>query len=658
MYQLHHASVTDKVAVYRFISNDKEEHLCLICKKPAILINPSKGFEDYCSDECKQTLHKQSHLEGMKKVDYSKVDFNARKIKSEATCEKKYGCKNPAQSEIVKEKARKTNRDRRGVDYPCQSKDVMQKRIKTNLATHGCEHGLSSRKVIQKRIDNLLTNKSVTNVFQLNETKIKSKQTNLQKLGVDNPSKSQAIKNKKVQSYIDHFGVTHPSKTKWFHDKIKQTCIEVYGVDSFFKTAQYREAYRTTSIAKYGVDHPSKTKEFQDKVQKTNINKYGVKVAILNKDISAKAKKTLETNYGVSCSLDIPYARENSLKSIYAKTIDKYTPYITPLFTFDEWKNRKINDSRLKWRCHKCSLEFQASLYCGNIPRCLNCYPIVRCFSNAEKEVVDYIKSLNIAIEENTRKIIPPKEIDIYLIDHKLAIEFDGLFWHSESQNIDPNYHSNKTKACNDKGITLIHIFENEWIYKQAIVKSIINSKLGISISKIAARNCVVKQVSKPEAEIFYDANHIQGYVNSKINIGLYYKDELVSCLSFSKPRFNKKYDWEITRYATKLNTQILGGFGKLWKRRPSGSIITYSDKRYFTGNVYSKYMIQLPDTKPAYWYFNSDYQLENRMKYQKHKLQAILPIFDENLTEWENMQLNGYNRIWDCGNYCFEFID
>jgi hypothetical protein len=110
-----------------------------------------------------------------------------------------------------------------------------------------------------------------------------------------------------------------------------------------------------------------------------------------------------------------------------------------------------------------------------------------------------------------------------------------------------------------------------------------------------------------------------------------------------------------LVRYANKLNTKIHGGFGKLWKCKPEGKIICYSDKRLFSGNVYEKYMIKLNDSKPSYYYI-VDGELKNRVNFQKHKLKDILQKFDENLTEAENMKENGFYRIWDCGNYVFEF--
>lgn len=61
-------------------------------------------------------------------------------------------------------------------------------------------------------------------------------------------------------------------------------------------------------------------------------------------------------------------------------------------------------------------------------------------------------------------------------------------------------------------------------------------------------------------------------------------------------------------------------------------------------------------NSSPNYFYFNKNYLVRlNRMKFQKYKLKYNISKFDKNLTEWENMKNNGYDRIWDCGNMVFE---
>ena len=276
--------------------------------------------------------------------------------------------------------------------------------------------------------------------------------------------------------------------------------------------------------------------------------------------------------------------------------------------------------------------------------------------SNKEKEIVNWLKQTNIKVIENDKSQITPLELDIYLPDYNIAIEFDGLYWHSELFK-DRNYHLNKTNLCKEKGIQLIHIFENEWDNKQEIVKSIILAKLGIFNQRIMARECEMMELTNEEYNNFVELNHIQGYVPAKYRVGLFYNNELVQICSFGKSRF-KKDEIELLRHCSKLNTQIIGGFSKLLnyfiKKYKTKNLVSYVDRRYFDGNGYKNWKL-IEQTKSNYWYIKNGI-LESRMKYQKHKLNRLLKNFDSNLSEWENMVNNGFFRIWDCGNLKFKY--
>ncbi len=345
-------------------------------------------------------------------------------------------------------------------------------------------------------------------------------------------------------------------------------------------------------------------------------------------------------------------------KTIYQKLINsnRLLDRVLPAFKMEDYSNSL--DEELSWICKTCDNVFTSSIANGRVPRCEICFPR-NVVSFLEKEIVDWLKKLNIVVEENNRKIISPKEIDIFLPQYNLAIEFDGLYWHSELNGKDSNYHLDKTNLAKENGCSLIHVFELEWLNKREIVKSIIKSKLNIYDKKIGARETILKEISSKESSYFLEYNHLQGGSKASINIGLYCKEELVSVLTMSKPRFNKNYQWEISRFANKLNWKINGSFSKMWlyflKMYEPRSCITYSDKRYFNGSVYRRYFKELEDTKPNYWYHKYD-SLKNRIEFQKHKLKEKLDIFDHELDEWSNMQLNGYDRIWDCGNKKFEW--
>lgn len=208
--------------------------------------------------------------------------------------------------------------------------------------------------------------------------------------------------------------------------------------------------------------------------------------------------------------------------------------------------------------------------------------------SSQEIDLGTFIDSLNINVIKNTQDIIQG-ELDFYFPDHNIAIEYNGCWWHSNNFK-DKNYHYNKWKQCQEKGIQLISIWEDDYVYKTDIVKSIIKSKLGIYDKRIYARKCVIKEVSCKEAKEFINTYHIQGYAIDSIRLGLYYNNELVSIMTFAKSRF-KSDDMEIIRYCNKNGYQIIGGASKLFSyfknKYDYKNIVSYAESDISNGKLY-----------------------------------------------------------------------
>jgi len=288
--------------------------------------------------------------------------------------------------------------------------------------------------------------------------------------------------------------------------------------------------------------------------------------------------------------------------------------------------------------------------------------------SKSEKSVLKLIKKVYSGkIVENSRKILNGKEIDIYLPDLKIGIEFCGLYWHSELY-IDKNYHLDKLNKCHEKGIRLIQIFEDEWINKTKIIKSKIKHILGLNSSKesIYARKCTIKEIESKSKNSFLDKYHIQSKDSSKIKLGLFYNEKLVSVMTFSKPRSclgnknSNENSYELSRFATKRKYNVVGGFSKLLsyfkKNYEFSSITTYADLRYssFEGNLYEVNGFKLShQSKPNYWYFkyNNSLMKFHRYNFRKNNLKKLFPEnYDDNLSEHEIMLKSKYLRIYDCG--------
>lgn len=267
----------------------------------------------------------------------------------------------------------------------------------------------------------------------------------------------------------------------------------------------------------------------------------------------------------------------------------------------------------------------------------------------------------------NNRKFIAPLEIDLINHDHKICIEYNGLMFHSSGTSIhakfnkpqiDHKYHLRKTELVELNDYQLFHVFENEWLNenKRNIWKSVINNKLGLT-ERIYARKCAIKEISYKESSLFLEKNHLQGNCVSNTKIGLFYNNELMSVMTFRK---NKTYQWEIARFANKINNTVIGGASRLLKYfekiyQPE-TLVSYANRRWSQGNLYKKLGFECTGNTPAnYFYFkNNECILYSREMFQKHKLKSILDNFDEKLTETENMFNNNYRKIYDCGSIRF----
>jgi hypothetical protein len=394
------------------------------------------------------------------------------------------------------------------------------------------------------------------------------------------------------------YGGNTPFSSKDVISKTKKTNIERYGVDNVMKLDRVKEIFKQGSLNKYGTEFPAQSKNTKIRIE--NKLKYE-KIEIIN-----------------SC---------NGLYSIKCQKCNEITIF----------NNNEIN---YRFRI--------------DIPICKNCFNLKNNISYPETEISDYIKSFNINVIENDRKKLNGLELDLLIPEYNLAIEFNGLYWHSEIYK-DKNYHLNKTQQCEAKKIKLIHIFEDEWLFKKDIVKSRLINILGLTPNKIYARKTIIKEISPKESKEFLDFNHIQGNVNAKIKLGLYYDNELVSIMTFGKGRIimgGNSNQYELLRFCNKLNTTVIGGADKLLKYfiktyQPK-EIISYADRRWSQGDLYEKLGFNfIHNSKPNYFYINQNIR-EYRFKYRKNIL--VKEGYDINKTERDIMLERKIYRIYDCG--------
>jgi len=511
-----------------------------------------------------------------------------------------------SKSKIVKDKIKNTFKDKYG-GHPMRNDDIKKKTQNTNLKKYGHKSHLSSRKI-----------------------KDKIEKTNLEKYGVKRPLQSEEILNKTQKTLLEKYGVSHGLQSKEIRDK---THI------SFVKNNDM------------GI--------LQEKIGLTKLKRYGDS----KYNNTEKNVETCKSRYGVDNILESnsPFRKLISDRKL-EKALEKYkhSDKVELLF---------IGDDECQLNCYECGNNFTVPRHFltmrGNSGRimCLNCNPYGNIYINSEIEIESF---LEVDFIKRDREILDGKEIDILIPSHKLGIEFDGVYWHSDKFK-DNNYHLEKTKLANEKGYDLVHIFEDEWFYKEDIVKSIINNKLGMHKNKIYARKCDVREVKSKDSATFLENNHIQGKINSSVKLGLYYNNELISLMTFGKIRkslggSHEEGVYEMYRFCNKLNTSVVGGASKLFKffinNYSPNKIISYSDKRYFDGKLYQNLGFSYEgETKPSYWY-TKNMDRYHRFKFRKDVL--VKEGFDKNKTEKEIMKERGYNRIYDCGNkkWCWYFAN
>lgn len=490
----------------------------------------------------------------------------------------------------------------------------------------------------------------------------KIRSTNLERYGSTTPSGNPDVVKKMTETNLKRYGCSCALANDEIKSKSRNTTLSRYGTEYYSQTETYKKRIKETSMRKYGVCNPGCSKEALEKIRNTNLERRGVACSFLDPEVRERSRRTSMERYGVPYFLGLFRSNkppEHALRDSYAKMMSN--PYDVPTFTEDEYLNRTKGDNYhiLSFKCLECGQTFEAYHKNGIHMKCPHCYPNGK--SVGEKELVDFIASIyegRIIHGVGGQTVIPPYELDAYLPDAKIAFEFDGIYWHSDAKGKDSSYHLTKTDMCNGIGIQLIHVFEDEWIEKQDIVKSRIRNLLGSYDTTIYARKCNVVELDSKTANRFIDENHIQGKCGSSVRLGLEFNGDIVSVMTFGRSRFTRTCEWELLRFCNKLGHHVVGGAGKLLKFfernfRPT-SIVSYADRRWSVGNLYRRLgFTEDHISKPDYWYVKNGARF-SRIAFQKHKLKDKLKIFDESKSEYENMKMNSYHRLWDCGNYVF----
>ena len=540
-------------------------------------------------------------------------------------------------------KGQATSLQRYGVNHPAQNPEIKSKQHETNIKKYGVRHSSQSELVKQKQKQTNLTKYGVENVFQSPEIQLAIASKNLEKYGVKFPTQNKQVSGKIKNTCLKKYGVDNVGKVPDVQRKMKSSCVEKYGTDNALKDPQIRKQCQHTMQTRYGVDNPMKSDNIRQQTRKTMLEKYGVDNAFKSQVIKQKIREKNIEKYGT------PSFQQRHIPQASLEILADATKFENMLLMngLDEMaKILGVSVTTIYTRHNKLGLN------------------IIQPFSSlAESEICQWLVNLNLSVETHNRKLCAPYEIDIYIPSHNLAIEFDGLYWHSEEKISDKNYHINKTAQCTENGIHLIHIFEDEWKNHKEICKSIILNHLSLTPNKIAGRACKIEEISNKQAKIFLECNHLQGYVAAALNLALVHNNEIISIMTFGKPRYNKQAEWELLRLANKCDTVIVGGATKLWsyfiKTTAPVQVVSYCDRRWFTGSLYAKLGFERKIiSTPSYWYTDYIKRFHRSRFTKKNAINAAL-LLDEMytndqlklLTEKQIVkEILGLERIWDCG--------
>lgn len=471
----------------------------------------------------------------------------------------------------------------------------------------------------------------------------------------DNRYNYSRVKYKTLRDKVCIICPTHGEfwQTPESHINKKSGCHKC-GIESRSKKRSLgKEEFVSRSILKHGSKYDYSKVEYKNRLKKVCI------ICPIHGEFWQIPENHFNGHGCAACSNNKKYNTESFIEKSTLIHNNKYD------YSKVEYKN---SFKKIKIKCKKHGMFEQSPYHHIQGNGCPNCK-----ISNMQNDLYDFISNItSFKIYRNTKSIITPMELDIFIPEKNLAIELDGLYWHSEQclkQRIkNPRtYHLKKTKLCEENGIRLIHIFEDEWVHKQEIVKNRIKHLLGIYDNRIGGRQVKIKEINSDIKNNFLNQYHIQGTDKSSIKLGAFYKNRLIAVMTFSKPRIalgsknNNIDEYELSRFATVSNTSTPGMANKMFshfiKNYNTNKIYSYSDKRWNTGRLYEEIgMIFSKETQPNYWYIDNQNRF-HRFNYRKSLLKNKLENFNLDLTEYENMLSNGYDRIWDCGNNKYELI-
>ena len=629
--------------------NNIHYRTCVICGAQFEVKREYLGSKDArttCTRKCASILRKQTNVEKYGGVAPSCSADVQNKIK--ATNIERYGVAAPMQSDIFKKKSKQTCLERYGVEHHTQSEEG---RRALSERWNDSEY---AERVTQAIAQGTLANHGVTCIFESDKLRERWMEDYYNKTGYHHPSQNPEVQERGRKTLREHYGVDVPLQSNEIKQRMIDTNITRYGAKSSMQNESVREKSAQTCLKRYGTRNYLQSEEGKQRVAAVMLERYGVRY------------------YSQSLSFTEHLMKDPS-RIEYFKKFDE-NPQAFILSEFD----------------HTPSLQELAE-YVGTGTEAVstrldkhNCRELVKyVFSYMEDDVYQVLKDISPDVEiiRNTKKVITPYEIDIYLPEFNLGIECNPTSTHNSSVNtwshellpLPRKYHQDKTNMCDKQNIQLFHIFGYEWITRRDIIISMLRNLLKRNLRTIYARNTVVKEVSGQISAEFLDNNHRQGNTFSNIRLGLYTKDtdELVSLMTFGKMRSTigtSSEDltdcYELVRFCSIRDTSVIGGASKLFsyfcKYYSPKQIRSFSDRAHTSGKLYEQLGFnEVRRSDPGYVWVNLyNDKAYHRVNAQKHNLKKFLndDSIDLSQTESQIMVAHNFVQVFDSGTITWEW--
>lgn len=323
-------------------------------------------------------------------------------------------------------------------------------------------------------------------------------------------------------------------------------------------------------------------------------------------------------------------------------------PTVDVLSGSDEYADQT---TPLNVRCTVCGTCSSVSLF--NVQRawrCRTCFPTA---SRPQLEIVEFVRSLGVEdVIVSTKNVIAPFELDVWVPEFNVAIEYHGLYWHSGGKSgvFDRKRHRQKYVACSGRSIKLVQFFSDEWIDRGAICTSMIRNALGLNTVLLNARDCSIVDLDHRTSSAFVDANHISGSTRARHHVGLVHPAHGLVGVATVRTPIQKKWGHvcELARMCFSRNTTVRGGASKLLSRVKSiavadgfDGVLSYAELRFGDGKVYERCGFELVgEALNNYWYTDGR-QRFNRFKYRAQPGKTEKQVADE----------NGVRPVYGCGN-------